>query len=52
MLRLRYTGRWKPFRDLQKIVFDSIMNMRYVIIEVLNGIHGKRSSLSLVFSVV
>ena len=33
LLRLRYTGGWKPFCDPQKFIFDSIMNMRYVIID-------------------
>ena len=32
-LRLRSTGGWKPLRDPQEIIFDSIMNMRYVIID-------------------
>ena len=32
-LRLRSTGHWKPFCDLQIFVVDSIMNMRYVIFE-------------------
>ena len=32
-LRLQSTGGWKPLRDPQEIIFDSITSMRYVIID-------------------
>ena len=33
LLRLRYTGSWKPFHDPQKFAFDSIKTTHYVIID-------------------
>ena len=33
LVKVRYTGSWKPFHDPQKITFDSIKTTHYVRID-------------------